>query len=75
MTTTERLRLHHRAILVLTEIQRIEDTTRAFAQEWFERQAPEDQAKALEQMQQADQLGFEAEARLALVPLKTGGAR
>lgn len=70
MTTVEQLRLHHRAILVLTEIQRIEDTTKVFAQEWFKRQAPADQAEALEQMEQADQLGYEAEARLALFPLQ-----
>jgi hypothetical protein len=70
MSTVERLRLHHRAILVLTEIQRIEDTVKAFSQEWFERQAPADQEEVLEQIETTDRLGFEAEARLALFPLK-----
>ena len=75
MSTAERLRLHRRAVQVLQAIEQIEATLRVHPEVWFRQQPAARQVMALDDLQAIDDLTFETEARLALCPLKRGGAR
>lgn len=72
LSTADRLRLHQRAVAVLTEIARIEDVLRVTPPEWFEQTDDDARMVSLNELSRVDNLGFEFEMKLALAPIKKG---